>query len=175
MTNPGNTGASKTASRTRFLLQAAVIGAAYAALTIALAPLSYGPVQVRFSEALTVLPCFTPAAIPGLFVGCLISNLISPYGIADLICGGAASLIAACGTWLLRVKLGLSPLLALLPPVLINALVIGAMLYYAYGVETSLWINALWVGCGQFAACYGAGYPLMRVLERHRRIFRTEG
>jgi uncharacterized membrane protein len=87
MANPCG-GVSGAASRTRFLLQAAVIGAAYAALTIALAPFSYGPVQLRFSEALTVLPCFTPAAIPGLFVGCLVSNLVSPYGITDLAAAG---------------------------------------------------------------------------------------
>ncbi|MDR1572018.1 MAG: QueT transporter family protein [Clostridiales Family XIII bacterium] len=162
--------AAAAASRTRFLLQAAVIGAAYAALTVALAPMGYGPVQIRFSEALAVLPCFTPAAIPGLFVGCLVSNLVSPYGLPDLICGSAASLLAACGTWLLRRRRLLAPL----PPVIANALIIGAMLYYVYGIDASLWANALWVGCGQLVACYGLGYPLMRLLERHSGIFRLQ-
>jgi uncharacterized membrane protein len=153
--------------RLRFLVRAAVIGAAYAVLTMALAPLSYGPVQLRVSEALTVLPCFTPAAIPGLFVGCFVANIISPYGIADLICGSLASLLAACGSFLLRKRRILVPL----SPVVCNAVIIGAMLYYAYGVNVSLPANMLWVGAGETIVCYGAGYPLLRVLEKRRGIF----
>ncbi|MDR1134808.1 MAG: QueT transporter family protein [Clostridiales Family XIII bacterium] len=157
----------KKLSRTNFLVQAALIGAFYTAITYAMAPLSYGPMQVRVSEALTVLPYFTPAAIPGVFIGCVISNIISPYGLIDLVCGSLATLLAAVGTYALRGKRELAPL----PPVLINALVIGAMLYYAYGVNASLWVNVLWVGCGQLIACYMVGYPLLRILEKQRDIF----
>jgi uncharacterized membrane protein len=159
--------AARAGGRLRFFVQAAVIGAAYAALTTALAPLSYGPVQMRVSEALTVLPYFTPAAIPGLFVGCLVSNLLSPYGIVDVVCGSLATLLAAGGTFLLRKRRLLAPL----PPVVFNALIIGAMLYYAYGVNASLLANMLWVGAGELIVCYGAGYPLLRVLEGRRGIF----
>jgi uncharacterized membrane protein len=159
--------AARTGGRLRFFVQAAIIGAAYAALTMALAPLSYGPVQMRVSEALTVLPYFTPAAIPGLFVGCLVSNLLSPYGIVDVVCGSLATLLAAGATFLLRKRRVLAPL----PPVVFNALIIGAMLYYAYGVNASLLANMLWVGAGECIVCYGAGYPLLRVLEGRRGIF----
>ena len=154
-------------SKQRFTVQAALIGSAYAALTMILAPLSYGPIQVRLSESLTILPYFTPAAIPGLFIGCLISNLISPYGMLDLICGSLATLIAAFCTYLLRKSRILTPL----PPVIINALVIGAMLYYGYGLNASLPINVLWVGGGEAVACYGLGFPLLLLLEKRRDIF----
>jgi uncharacterized membrane protein len=154
--------------RVRFLVQAAVIGAAYAALTLVLAPLSYGVVQLRVSEALTVLPYFTPAAIPGLFIGCLTANIISPYGIVDMVCGSLATLFAACATYVFRKRRILAPLF----PVVFNAAIIGAMLYYAYGVNASLLLNMLWVGAGELIVCYGAGYPLLRVLENRREIFK---
>jgi uncharacterized membrane protein len=164
----GKDAAAATYGKARFLVQAAVIGAAYAVLTVALSPLSYGPVQMRVSEALTVLPYFTPAAIPGLFVGCLAANIISPYGIVDMVCGSLATLFAACATFLLRKRRSLAPL----PPVLVNAVIIGAMLYYAYGVNAPLPVNMLWVGAGELVVCYGAGYPLLRALESRRGIFR---
>ena len=81
---------------TKFLIQAAVIAAVYATLTIILMPFSYGVMQVRVSEALTILPFFTPAAIPGLFVGCIISNMVGPYGLMDMVIGSGATLIARC-------------------------------------------------------------------------------
>lgn len=152
--------------KTKFLIQAAVIAAIYAALTIMLAPLSYGPMQVRISEALTILPLFTPAAIPGLFVGCLVSNFLSPYGVIDVICGSSATLLAALGSYLLRNK----PILVPLPPVIVNAVIIGAMLHYAYGVP-NLFLLMVWVGVGQFIACYIIGYPLLRYLKKYKRIF----
>ncbi|MDR1247456.1 MAG: QueT transporter family protein [Clostridiales Family XIII bacterium] len=154
--------------RVRFMAQAAVIGAAYAALTLVLAPLSYGVMQLRVSEALTILPYFTPAAIPGLFIGCLTANIISPYGIVDMICGSLATLFAACATYAFRKRRILAPLF----PVVFNAVIIGAMLYYAYGVNASLLLNILWVGAGELIVCYGAGYPLLRVLENRREIFK---
>ncbi|MGL4483633.1 MAG: QueT transporter family protein, partial [Anaerovoracaceae bacterium] len=97
-------------NKTKFLLQAAIIAAIYAALTIALAPISYGPMQVRIAEALTVLPAITPAAIPGLFIGCALANILGPYGALDIILGSTASLIAAVSSYLLRSKPWLVPL-----------------------------------------------------------------
>ncbi|MDR3242648.1 MAG: QueT transporter family protein [Clostridiales Family XIII bacterium] len=156
--------------KTRFWVQAAIIAAVYAVLTVAFAPISYGPIQVRISEALTILPFFTPAAVPGLFVGCLTSNLLSPYGALDIVCGSLASLLAAGGSYALRG----APALVPLPPVAANALIIGAMLRFAYGVEPSFWICALWVGAGEVAACYVLGYPLMLYMRRHKDIFRLD-
>jgi uncharacterized membrane protein len=155
-------------SRVRFIVQAALIGAAYAALTFLVAPLSYGVMQLRVSEILTILPYFTPAAIPGLFVGCIVANIISPYGLLDMVCGSLATLLAACATYRFRKRRALAPLF----PVLFNAAVIGAMLYYAYGVNASLLANMLWVGAGEFIVCYGAGYPVLRLLEKRKDIFK---
>lgn len=151
----------------RFWVQAAVIAAVYAVLTMVLAPISYGLMQVRVSEALTVLPFFTPAAIPGLFVGCLIANTLTG-NIIDIIFGSLASLAAAFFSY----KLKKIPLLVPLPPVVLNAVIIGAVLYYAYGVGAPLWSCMLWVGAGQLLACYVLGYPLLKYLTKRESIFR---
>jgi len=152
---------------TRFLIQAAVIAAVYAVLTILLMPFSYGPMQVRVSEALTVLPFFTPAAIPGLFVGCIVSNIVSPYGLIDMVLGSSATLIAAVLSYLLRNK----PILVPLPPVVANGIIIGAMLKYAYSVPMPLYACILWVAAGELVACYLIGYPLLRILKKYKKIF----
>ena len=149
------------------MLQAAVIAAVYATLTLILMPLSYGVMQVRVSEALTILPLFTPAAIPGLFIGCLVSNMVGPNGILDMIIGSGATLIAASFSYLLRKK----PLLVPLPPVIVNGILIGGMLHYAYSVPFSLAACILWVGLGELIACYGIGYPLLRYLLKYKKIF----
>lgn len=153
--------------KTKFLIQSGIIAATYAALTILLAPFSYGPVQIRISEALTILPFFTPAAVPGLFIGCLVSNFLSPYGLIDIICGSGATLIAAIGSYMLRKR----PVLVPLPPVLANAIIIGLMLYYAYGVPMNLFLIMAWIGLGELIACYAIGYPLLRYLKKYKRIF----
>lgn len=153
---------------TRRLIQAALIAAVYATLTVLLGSFGYGPVQFRIAEGLTVLPALTPAAIPGLFVGCMVANILGPYGMVDMILGGGATLIAA----ILSYKLRKHPLLVPLPPVLVNAVVIGAMLYYAYGVPMSLWACMGTVGLGQLVSCYAIGYPLLRILSRYENIFK---
>ncbi len=152
---------------TIFMIQAALIAAVYAALTIFLMPISYGVMQVRVSEALTVLPFFTPAAIPGLFVGCIISNMVGPYGLADMILGSGATLIASILSYLLRTK----PILVPLPPIVANGLLIGGMLFYVYEVPVSLLGCILWVGLGELIACYGVGYPLLRYMKKYSKIF----
>lgn len=153
---------------TRKLIQAALIAAVYATLTVMLGSFGYGPVQFRIAEALTVLPALTPAAIPGLFVGCMAANLLGPYGMLDMVLGSAATLVAA----LLSYKLRKHPLLVPLPPVLVNAVVIGAMLYYAYGVPMSLAACMATVGLGQLVSCYALGYPLLRILSKYENLFR---
>jgi Predicted membrane protein len=152
---------------TKFLIQSAVIAAVYTALTLLLMPFSYGFLQIRVSEALTILPFFTPAAIPGLFVGCLLSNLLGPYGFADMVFGSAATLIAAMGSYMLK----RIPIMVPLPPVLANGIVIGAMLYFVYGVQIPLYASILWVSAGELVACYGLGYPLLRYLKKYKNIF----
>lgn len=160
---------------TRFLVQAAVIAALYSVLVMlaTLTPwgaISFGGVQFRFSEALTVLPYFTPAAIPGLFVGCLISNVAGTVagvslGLADIVFGSLATLAAAVCSWLLRRNKWLVPL----PPVVINAVVVGLMLHYI--LKLPLIASVLSVAGGQLVVCYLLGMPLLLALEKRRKIF----
>lgn len=167
----------KSSKKIRFLAQGAVIAALYAALTYAAAALNlaYGGVQFRFSEALTILPVFTPAAAPGLALGCFLSNLASPLGIVDWVFGTAATLLAAL---LSRAAAGFRvkgvPVLAPLPPVLTNALFVGLELACLSGAEFSWgafsWAAfgaaALSVGLGELVVCYALGLPLWAVLHR---------
>jgi len=149
---------------TRFMTQAALIAAAYAALTLALAPFSFGMLQFRLSEALTVLPLFTPAAVPGLFVGCALANLggvmLGQSLPPDILIGSLATLIAALMTRRLRGNV----LLALIPPVAVNALVIGVELGLL-GVGP-VWACIGYVGLGQLGVCYTAGLLLYAGLRR---------
>lgn len=158
----------KRSRKVQFLIQAAVIAAVYAALTLALAPFAYGVMQIRVSEALTILPLFTPAAVPGLFVGCILANLIGPYGILDVISGSIATLLAAVVSYKLRHHKMLVPL----PPVIANALIVGLMLPYVYQVPIAPALSILWVGIGEAIACYGLGLPLMKLLEKYKHIFK---
>ena len=148
--------------KTRFLTQAAIIAALYAALTLLLQPISgfQGNFQLRVSEALTLLPIFTPAAVPGLFVGCLIANLLGGATILDVVFGSLATLLAACLTRRLRH----SPPLAALPPVAVNMAVVGLTL--SLTLELPLLPTMGWVGLGQLLACYGLGLPLGWALRR---------
>jgi uncharacterized membrane protein len=159
----------KGMKNSRYLVQAAIIAAIYIALTLLLMPISYGVVQIRISEALTILPAFTPAAIPGLFIGCLVSNMLGPYGVLDMVTGSGATLLAAYLSYQLRKR----PLLVPLPPVLVNGIVIGALLYYVYGVPVSLPLSMLWVALGEAIACYGIGYPLIKYLSKRTSIFKV--
>jgi uncharacterized membrane protein len=145
----------------RFILKAAVIAALYAAVTLLLAPISYGPLQFRVSEALTLLPILTPAAVPGLFVGCAVANLMSPAATAlDVVFGSLATLAAALLTRRFKEK----PPLAALPPVLVNVVVVGALLSWAYHLP--LWLPVPEVGAGQLGVCYLLGLPLYYALRR---------
>jgi uncharacterized membrane protein len=149
-----------------------VVAAAYAGLTLWLHPFSYGPIQVRVSEALTVLPFIEPSAVWGLFVGCLLANLFSPAGLWDLLAGSGCTLVAAFLTWKLSHtgKLWLAPL----PPVLVNAFGVSAYLQFLLeppripflaNVPT-YFLFVITIGAGEIVACYGMGYPLLRILWR---------
>ncbi len=147
--------------KTNTLVQAAIIAAIYVVLVWAFAPISYGPMQIRIAEALTVLPFYFPAAIPGLFVGCFIANLFSEAGLLDVIFGSLATLIAAYITYKVPKKW-----LAPLPPVLVNVIIIPVVLYYAF--DFPYWLMVSGVFMGQVIACYGLGYPLLLVLDRFK-------
>lgn len=152
--------------RVRFIVEVGLIAAMYAALTMLFAPISYGQIQVRISEALTILPFFTPAAIPGLAIGCLFSNFLSGFGIIDIIFGTLATLIAAVLTYYMPKKW-----LAPLPPVIVNGIIVGFVLNYV--ADLPLFITMLWVGFGELIACYLLGYPLLLSLEKNKdRIFK---
>lgn len=150
----------------RQLTLAAVLAAVYAALTMFLPVPQYGPVQIRFAEALAILPFFFPEATAGLFVGCVIANLVSPY-ILDVIFGSLATLLACLWTQRLH-----SRWLAPLPTVVCNALIIGAEIAFAeVGLQPAFWpafgLNAVSVGLGELAACYGLGSILLSALYRN--------
>ncbi len=151
----------------RSLCLSAVIAALYATLTLGFQAISFGAVQLRVSEAMTLLPIVFPEAVPGLAVGCLISNLFSPMGatVYDVVFGTLATLLAAALTRLIKGKLWVRAL----PPVLVNAVVIGLVLTYGYGINL-LWMNMLTVALGQALACYGLGVPLVRLLEKQKTI-----
>ena len=150
------------------LATAGVVGAAYAALALfgSIFGVTYGPIQCRFSEALTVLPFFLPEAVPGLFVGCLVTNLMSTVGPLDIIFGSMATLLAALWTAKMPNKF-----LATLPPVICNAVIIGAMIaWYEGGFSTQFpalfAYNALTVGIGEAIACCVLGLLLLEVMPR---------
>ena len=156
---------------TRDLTLAAILAAVYAALTVTLPIPQYAGIQCRLSEALTVLPFFFPAATPGLVVGCFIANLFSPYSL-DMVFGTAATLLACLITQRMPGKW-----LAPLPPVLCNAVIVGAELaWYQTGFTAAFWpayaFNAFTVGVGELLACYILGSLIIRVLPRIS-FFRT--
>ena len=143
---------------------AAVIGALYAVVTLLLAPISYGNIQCRVSEALCILPWFFPETAWGLFAGCFLANLLGGNGPLDIIFGSLATLIAGLITARMKLR-GL----ALLPPVVVNAVMVGALLAWVITPGTfwaSYPIFALEVGAGEAVAMYVLGLPLSFVLER---------
>lgn len=159
---------------TVFLVQAALIAAVYAAVTYFIAPLSFGAQQMRISEALTVLPVLTPAAIPGLAVGCIIANISSPYGLVDIVCGTGATLLAAILTRAARnIRFKNLPMLSLVFPVLFNGIVIGAEITFFMpdGASFGSFLAAAGsVALGEALSCYAVGLPLFTAL-RKTKIF----
>jgi len=145
-----------------FVVQAALIAAVYTVLTVIIAPYSYGIFQFRVSEVLTVLPAVIPSAIPGLFVGCLVSNLIGGFGIVDIIFGSLATLISAFLSRVLRKY----PYMVPLPPVVINAVIVGGYLHFLYFSDLPLLSCMGWVALGEILACYVLGYPLLLLLKK---------
>ena len=160
--------------RIEFIITGALIAAAYAGLTYLsnVFNLAYGPIQLRVSEVLTILPVFTPAAIPGLTIGCFVAN-IGSFNVADLLFGTLATLAAAILTYFLKeIKIKGIPFLAFFPPVIVNAVIIGfeiALFFLPEGY--SFWgfvISGLQVGIGQLIVCYVFGVPFYLVVKKYK-------
>ena len=149
-----------------FLTQAAMIAAIYVVLTYVFAPFSFGEVQIRISEALTILPLFTPAAIPGLFVGCLVGNILGGAILPDIIFGSIATLIGAVGSYLLRKN----RYLVSVPPILANMIIVPWVLRFAYGSEDMIWFSTITVGIGEILAIGILGQILLSVLIRYQHV-----
>jgi len=154
---------------TRIITYNAVIGAMYVALTYAVLELSYGNVQFRFSEALTVLPVFFPSAYIGLAVGCAVGNLLSSYGVADIVLGSLTTLVAG----FLTSKIKKVPW-ALLPPIVLNALVVPYIIILAGAEPATYWLNVLTVGGGQTVVIFGLGLPLYYLIKSRLHMFKFE-
>ena len=154
-----------------FLTQAAMIAAIYVVLTIVFQPFSFGQVQVRIAEALTILPMFTPAAIPGLYIGCMIGNILGGSILPDIIWGSFATLIGAVFTYLLRKQ---SRYLAILPPIISNTVIVPLVLRYAYGIVLPIPLMMLTVGIGEVISCGVLGIVIHSALKKYQyKIFKT--
>ena len=182
---------------------AGFIAAIYASLTIMLAPISYGPLQIRVAEIFTVLPFFSSFSIWGLFVGCIVSNFFSPYGIIDMIFGSLATLIAAIITYYIgRSNIPYKKYLAPLPAVIVNALIVAFLIncitvtnpieigmavhkiisnpkelssFIKFTInfnfnKVAFWGSVLWIGLGEFIACYFLGLPLLLAIEKNKTL-----
>ena len=145
-----------------FICQAAVIAALYVVLTYVFSAFASGVIQVRVSEALTILPAFTPAAIPGLVIGCLLSNSLTGCVLLDIIFGSVATLIGALGSYALRRHTWLVPI----PPIVSNMIIVPFVLRYAYGATDAFPFMIATVGAGEIISCYLLGMLLYGALKK---------
>ena len=152
-------------NKTLFMSQAAVIAAIYVVLTYLFAPFGFGEFQIRLSEALTILPAFTPAAIPGLFIGCLVGNILGGGIPLDIAAGSIATLLGAIGTYSLRKP---SRFLLPLSPIISNILIIPFVLKYGYGTNLPIPFMMFTVGVGEIIGCGVLGLILYAALAKHR-------
>lgn len=161
-----------------FMVQAAMIAAIYVALTFVSSSmgLASGTIQVRLSEALCILPVFTTAAIPGLWLGCLMANLLTGGILVDVLFGSIATLLGAVGTYFLRKH----KFACTLPPMVANMVIVPFVLRYGYGfiteyqgIDWSLPFNAVTVGIGEIITCVIVGGVLLRILLRYRNVIFT--
>ena len=149
-----------------FLTQAAMIAALYVVLTFLSNAfgLASGAIQIRISEALTLLPYFTPAAVPGLFVGCLLSNVLTGCALFDVLFGSLATLLGAVGTRILRKSKWLAPI----PPIVSNMVIVPLVLTYVYELPGGIPYLMLTVGIGEIISCGVLGLLLLSVLSKYR-------
>ena len=148
------------------MVYGAAIAAIYVALTMSFSAISFGPVQFRISEALCILPFFTPAAIPGLFIGCFLSNLLCGAAVMDVVFGSIATLIGAVGSYCLRHN----KWLVCVPPILANAIIVPWVLRYAYGSTDLIPVAMVTVGIGKILAIGVLGNLLLVTLDRYKQF-----
>ncbi len=165
--------------KVRSITQAAIIAALYVVLTeiAAFLGLANNPIQIRFSEALTILPFFTSAAIPGLFVGCLLANLLTGCAVLDVLFGSIATLLGALGTYFLGRAASQKPWLKWLcplPPIAANTVIVPFVLRFVYQLDGTIPYFMLTVGIGEVISCGVLGLLLLNVLERYRRQLFSE-
>lgn len=149
-------------NKTYFMVYGAAIAAIYTVLTLVFAPISFGPVQFRIAEALCILPFFTPAAVPGLFIGCLLSNFLCGAAAPDVIFGSLATLVGALGSYWVRKRRWA----VCIPPIVANTVVIPWILRYAYGSKDMILYSMLTVGIGEILAIGVLGNLLLGVLGK---------
>ena len=159
----------KQSIHVKTLCMGGAIAALYVVLTLVAQAfgLASGAIQVRLSEALTILPVFTASAVPGLTVGCVLANLITGCAAWDVVFGSLATLIGAVGTRLLKSK----PLVAWIPPVVSNAIIVPIVLQRVYGVPDSFWYLMLTVGAGEVIACGVLGLLLYKSFKKMPQMF----
>lgn len=163
--------------KTLYVVTSAAIAAIYVVLTLPFAQIAYGPIQFRLAESMAVLPIITPAAIPGLTIGCFLANLFSPQSLGpiDFIFGSLATLLSAVSTrWIFRLlnkmKGIFRDLISLLPPVVFNALIVGTYLTYLLTEGpvrgTMILINIGYIALSETVVVYLIGYPLLTILRK---------
>lgn len=152
---------------TLYLTQGAMIATVYVVLTMIFAPISFGDVQIRFAEALTIMPFFTPAAIPGLFVGCLLGNIAGGGIPVDIAFGSIATLLGALGTYALRKR---NRFLAPIPPIVANTLIVPFVLRYGYGINLPIPLMMLTVGLGEVVSAGVFGIILQTILMKYENV-----
>lgn len=157
---------SKTEKTIYFMVHGAAIAAIYIVLTMVCMPVAFGPVQFRISEALCILPYFTPAAIPGLFLGCFLSNLLCGAAAMDVVFGSIATLIGAVGSYFVRKQ----KMAVCVPPILSNTVIIPWVLRYAYGSADLIPVAMITVGIGEILAIGVLGNGLLMILEKYQKV-----
>ena len=153
---------NQTTAKTRALVRGAIIAAIYTALTLLFAPISYGEVQIRIAESLTLLPVLLPEAVPALAVGCLLANVLGGCTIFDIVFGTLATLLAAIAARQLRNRVRL----AMLMPVLFNGVIVGAVVHFAYAPVIPLPLCMIFVAAGEAVACCVLGPIVLKMLCR---------
>lgn len=160
-------------AHTFFVVQGAMIVATYVVLTFVFEPVSFEEIQLRVAESLTILPVFTPAAVPGLAIGCLLANTLCGAPLPDVLFGSLATLIGAVGTRKLRNR---GPALAIIPPIAANMLMIPFVLRYAYEIPLPIPLMMVTVGLGETVSCGILGLLLHKTLYAYRKsIFGADG
>ena len=155
---------------TQYLAMSAMIAAIYVVLTVVFAPISFGAVQIRIAEALTILPLFTPAAVPGLFLGCFLANLLGGTILPDVIFGSIATFIGAALGYRFRSNRWFVPI----PTVLANTIIVPLVLRYGYGMDMPLPLLALHILIGEIVGCYVLGELLAGLLLKQKHLFGAE-